>query len=287
MRQLLQSSLCLLYFVCFSLLSFSQEEKEKKESILYSWSEFDKPPIVELPVTVAPFARGDLLFPLGEDKKNVPFIGVLGGNYLVFPSSKIKIGLLFGFSFGGFHENSFSGKYNYDGVEQNLKVKMTSKLRNTRIGLKFINHTSNKRIKPYLELYFSNTVIFTRLNIDESKPNPDTPMIESRMVSYDKTPAYHLNSGVEINLMSNENINKTEYKGQGAFLYIGLGYLHGRNSLKHLDIRNATNDQSVADESKETYVEVYSSEINFSKTIPQNVSKIRFLNLSFGFIFRI
>lgn len=240
----------------------------------------------EIPLTFLPFARGDLLFPLGNEQ-NLPYVGIGGGNYLIYPSKKGYIGLLAGFSYGQYNSKSFSGNHTYQGSEQFLVVHIDSRLRNFRYGIKLVNLSSEKRIKPYAELYLSRMTMFTRLVIDERDSDERAPAIESRMLLKDYTTAYHFNLGIEIDLLKDSLEPLENNYSRGIFLHLGVGYAHGVNPVKHLDVSRATNDQNLVQNSDVNYVNIKSQRTSFSRFVPQFESQLRFINLSFGLILRI
>jgi len=277
-----------LVFIVLSLNanSFAQalENKDKCDSDSLDYIGF---PRFEIPVTVAPFARGDLLFPIGIDKGDLSYVGIGGGNYLWYPSPMLKFGLFAGFSFGDFRRKKFSGVYTYQKIERDLYVNVSSRLADLRLGIKVINYTSNKRIKPYSELCFSRMIFSTRLFIDEKRQDERNPPIEFQVLEKDYTNTYQINSGFEISLMKKNTIQNKNYKGKGFFVFAAVGYVHGLSNVRQIDITKAKLDKNEIENSDLNFIDIKSKEINFIRFAPLYETKIRFINISFGMVFRL
>lgn len=206
---------------------------------------------------------------------------------MVYPHEKWKVGFLAGFSFGDYHRESFFGNYMFEEIEQKLRVDMITRYYSFRAGVKVINHISNKRVKPFTEIYISRTSIKTWFTIDEQRRNEQTPVIDHGDIERDYTLVYHINAGLEFNLMKKKPLHNERYNGKGFFFSIGFGYAYGAQPVNHVDISQRVSSFEETLNSDLNYARIISSETSFSTYVPRFESNIRLLNLSFAFVYRL
>ncbi len=280
----MKSIYILAYFpLVFHLTCWSQFTA-KNDSTRSNSIDFDAVPILEIPLTLS---RGDLHFPMRNNNDDLPYVGIGGGNIVLYPNESLPLGFFIGFSFGEYAQRNFLGTYLHQGLQKSFDVNMTSRLRNFRFGVKAINQTSRKRFKPYAELYLSNMTMFTRLSVTEIIPGAENNNIELRPVVLNRTIAYHINTGVDINLMKKSTISHEDYKGEGFFIHLGFGYIHGAKLVEHIDLNKAVTNLEEVEDSNLNYRIINSNRTNFSTYVPHYASYLRYLNFSFGISYRI
>lgn len=276
----------ILSFACIVQSNYWSLASEVNDSTHTKKSLFGGKSKVEFPLTIIPITSYNVFFPIGK-YKNTNYIETLGGNYIFYPNTKYKIGFLAGISLGEFNSSSFSGDYTYQEKEQFLRISIYSVISNFRFGIKVVNPTSKNRIKPYAEIFLSHIIVASRLAIlEKDKDDGKIPMIERKLLEKYNTSIYHINAGIEVNLLNKQTIQDEKNNDRGCFLTVGLGYAHGFNLIRQIDASKAVPDQSEAQNSNLEYIKVNSSKTNFSTFIPQFESKLRYLNVSCGVMYR-
>ena len=241
-------------------------------------------PFVEIPMTFLPLSRSDMFVPMGTDKTQLPYVGIGGGNYVMYPNLNWPVGLLAGFSYGQYTRRFLSGHYDYQGIRQPLNAQIHSRLRNYRLGLKAIDYSSFRSKQPFAEMYIARSTMFTALSIDEIEIDESTPMIESKVVLMDHTLTAHLNFGLQFNLFKNEINPSTMPVGEGAAFHFAVGYVHGLKPIKHLDISQIAGREEFIPSSGHSIYRITSDTTNLEAYAPMFESRLRFLNFSFGLI---
>jgi hypothetical protein len=247
-------------------------------------------PQFDIPLFILPVSRLDLMIPTSKSDVFPPFPSI-GGDFGFLTFGRVKTGIYGGFSINKLHERSFNGNYLQSAQDKYFRVNLKTNIINVRFGVKFFDHTSIKRVKPYTELYFSHFTIRTRLSNyeefdNEDEENENEPNSEFRIFMRETTPSLFANFGLEFNLLSNQKIKDKDYKGKGCFLSIGIGGIYAFRTIEFLDLRYATVEKDDIQDSEMKFKK-YGSHLNsFSVFIPTIESTIRFLNCSIGLSLR-